>query len=233
MERKELKLFNQLYEISKPLENDDLETLNKKAKIYDINPNLNYEIMIKMLEQKKLTYKDQQIFYNFFCSHIQTLFYNQKIDIIEYIKNNKDINILITKNFKLYKKSFVDSFFDILEILYDASFNSGKKPIEYNKILNLFWKDYYVDNTEINIPLIYGTNELIFAGLINDLYFELFTEKKKEKMIKSKKDIITEFDEYPKSKMIKIDNNINNNNKAQIENNNNQIMETDIEQDIN
>ena len=54
MERQELKLFKQLYQLSKPLENDNLETLQNKEKLFDINPNFNYKIMKKMLDKKKL-----------------------------------------------------------------------------------------------------------------------------------------------------------------------------------
>ena len=52
MERQELKLFSELYESSKPLETDDQETFQKKAKIYEINPNLNFKIMDNMLKRK-------------------------------------------------------------------------------------------------------------------------------------------------------------------------------------
>ena len=103
----------------------------------------------------------------------------------------------------------------------NVSIGSGSglsnSKLKYNEILDLFSKDYFVDNHGINIPLIYGTKELIFAGLINDLYFDLFTERKKEPLFKSEDDDIEEYDNYSQSIMIKknknelIENNINNN----------------------
>ena len=122
------------------------------------------------------------------------------------------------------KKSFVDCFLGILKKIHSASLNSeiNSISIDYNKILNLFLKDYYVDNHDINTPLIYGTNELIFAGLINDLYLDLFTEKKKNPSPNNIKEIKKEFVQYPTSIMKKIDNNKINNDNIKIDNNNNQ-----------
>ena len=235
MERQELKLFKQLYQLSKPLENDNLETLQNKEKLFDINPNLNYKIMKKMLDKKKLNDEEAKSFYNFFRNYIQTLFYHQKKEIIEIIDKKKEINQIILSKFKLNKSSFVDCFFDILEKIYIASDNSGKNSIsiDYNKILDLFLKDYFVDNFEINTPLIYGTNELIFAGLINDLFLELFTEKNKDSLSENIKDVIKEFNQYPTSIMKKIDNKKKGNDSTQIENNNNQKNEMNNDKEIN
>ena len=107
--------------------------------------------------------------------------------------------------------------------IHSASLNSeiNSISIDYNKILNLFLKDYYVDDYNINTPLIYGTNELIFAGLINDLYLDLFTERKKAPLPHNIKEIKKEFDQYPTSIMKKIDNNKINNDNIKIDNNNN------------
>ena len=46
-EDNELKLYTQLYDSSIPKWNEGLNKLKEKAKIYDINPNLNYQIMKK------------------------------------------------------------------------------------------------------------------------------------------------------------------------------------------
>ena len=198
MKRQELKLFSELYESSIPQEKDDLETLKKNAKIFDINPNLNFKIMLKMLDEKDLVYKDSEKIYYFFRNYIQTLFFNQKkaiIDLSEKDEKYKTILELKTSKFFLNEKSFIDCFFEIIKKLYDASINPGlslDKKIDYNQVENLFLKDYFVDNYEIKIPLIYGTNELIFSGFINDLYLNLFYISDKEKLNTSKeKDEIT------------------------------------------
>jgi len=197
----ELKLFAQLYEGSEIKGNQRLETLKNKAKKYDINPNLNYAIMKRLLNKKKKNKDDINSFYNFYRNYIQTLFYDQKEDIINEInkKINKELKQRITKMFKLNKKSFVDSYFDIIKILYDTvSKLDLNNEIDYNKISDLFLKDYYVDNYEINIPLIYGTNELIFAGLINNLYHRFFIDKKIEEIDIEDIDTLTGFANYPK-----------------------------------
>ena len=73
MERQELKLFSELYESSKPLETDDLETLQQKAKLYDINPNLNFKIMDNMIKNENLTTQDSENFYKFFVNYSNTI----------------------------------------------------------------------------------------------------------------------------------------------------------------
>ena len=73
MERQELKLFSELYESSKPLETDDLETLQQKSKLYDINPNLNFKIMDHMLKNEYLTTQDSENFYKFFVYYSNTI----------------------------------------------------------------------------------------------------------------------------------------------------------------
>ena len=53
IEEAELKLYSQLYEDSKLKGNEGLDKLKEKLEIYDINPNLNYKIMQKILNKKK------------------------------------------------------------------------------------------------------------------------------------------------------------------------------------
>ena len=197
----ELKLFAELYEESIIKGNEGLENLKNKAKKYDINPDLNYAIMKKILNKKNMNKNDINSFYDFYRNYIQTLFYDQKKDIIDEINKtkNKKLKEKITKIFKLNKKSFVDSYFDIMKKLYDTANKSDlNNKIDYDKILDLFLKDYYVDNYEINIPLIYGTNELIFAGLINNLYHRFFIDKKIEEIDIEDIDTLTGFANYPK-----------------------------------
>ena len=202
-EENELKLYTQLYQESKPKGNEGLDKLKEKMKIFDINPNLNYRIMKKILGKKSLTKDDITTFCNFYQDYIQTLFYDQKLDIINKIKENKEIknNIKI----KLNEKSFIDSYFDIIKELCttSAKLNLNEK-INYDKILELFHNDYFVDNFEINTPLIYGTYELIFAGLISNLYHRFFIDKK-ENIDTESIDTVTGFVDYPESILKKID----------------------------
>ena len=108
-EKAQFQLFIQLYENSKPKGNEGLNRLKEKAKIYDINPHLNFKIMKKILDKKNMTDEDIKFFNNFYRNYIQTLFYDQKLEIIKEIekKNNKSIS----QDFKWNKKSFIDSYF--------------------------------------------------------------------------------------------------------------------------
>ena len=209
MKKKELKLYTELFDNSKPLLNESLETLKNKNHIYDINPNLNYQIMKKMLGEKKMNDKDSEDFYNFFKNYIQTLYYDQKLDIIGeiYQKKNKKIFNKITQNFYLNSMSFIDCYFEIIKILSAVPYKlSQNEIIDYEEIINLFHKDYFVDNYAINNPLIYGTNELIFSGLINYLYFNLFFKTNKEEIDTTDNNEISNFMCYPNSIMKNIDN---------------------------
>lgn len=78
MDKNELKLFDELYEMAKPSDNDNLESLKEKVKIYDINPYLNYKIMKVILNKDKLDKDDPEKFFNFYKNYIQTLSFEQK-----------------------------------------------------------------------------------------------------------------------------------------------------------
>ena len=201
----ELKLYTQLYEDSKPKGNEGLDKLKEKLKIYDINPNLNYKIMQKILAKKNLKDEDIDDFCNFYRDYIQTLFYDQKLDIISKIKDKKNVKIKNKILFKLNEKSFIDSYFNIIKGLCTISSKlSLHKKINYQNLLELFHYEYFVDYFSINTPLIYGTYELIFAGLINNLYYHFFVDKR-ENIIDENIDKVTGFAEYPASIMKKIE----------------------------
>lgn len=218
-EKNELQLFIQLYKNSKPKGNEGILKLKEKAKIYDINPHLNYKIMKKILDKKNMKDEDIQFFNDFFRNYIQTLFYDQKLEIINEIEKKK--NKLLSQKFAWNKKSFIDSYFDILN---ELSKIDKIKKVDYNKIINLFHKKYYVDNYDINIPLIYGTNELVFAGLINNLYHRLFFDKELEDIDIEDVDLITGYINYPKSIMRKI--------KSYNENDSSHYISMDIDEDL-
>ena len=208
MFKETLKLYTQLYEDSIPTEKDSLEELQEKAKKYDINPDLNYQIMIKMLKKNNLNEKDSQTFCDFYENYVQTLFYKQKNEINDIIKKQKykEIKNLITNDIYINDKSFIDCYFEIIHELRQYYNNKNIKNFKY--IEDLFTKFYYVDNYEINQPLIYGSNELIFGGLINNLYLNLFDNNNnvdnnnvdiEENMIKKNDD----FNNYPRNIMKK------------------------------
>ena len=113
MDKNELKLFDELYEMAKPSDNDNLESLKEKVKIYDINPYLNYKIMKVILNKDKLDKDDPEKFFNFYKNYIQTLSLEQKKDIIQEIKKekNQEIRDYISKKIPINDKSFIDCYF--------------------------------------------------------------------------------------------------------------------------
>jgi len=204
-EDNELKLYTQLYESSIPKWNEGLNKLKEKAKKYDINPNLNYLILKKMLGKKNMNNKDINAFCDFYRDYIQTLFHDQKLDIIKILKERKNRDIKNAIKFKLNEKSYIDSYFDIIKVLCEVPSKLNiREKINYDKIKELFYYDYFVDNYSINTPLIYGTFELIFAGFINNLFQHLFIDKK-ENIDTITIDTITGYAEYPKSILKKIE----------------------------
>ena len=161
--------------------------------------------MQKMLGKKNMKNEDIKAFCDFYRDYIQTLFHAQKLDIIAILNEKKNTVIKNAIKFKLNEKSYIDSYFDIIKSLCDASSKLNlREKINYNEIIELFHYDYFVDNSAINTPLIYGTTELIFAGLINNLYHHLFIDKK-ENIDTTTIDTITGFAEYPKSILKKIE----------------------------
>lgn len=126
-----------------------------------------------------MTYKDINDFSNYYLNHNQTLFYKQNLDIIKELKENKKARIkyILTKDINL------------------------------NEFILILFHKKYCRKIEINTPLIYGTYELIFSGLINNLYFHLLFKEKEEEKDLSKIVTLTDYDSYPKNIMTKINEN--------------------------
>ena len=79
--RQDLLLFQELKDSSLPETTDTLEELISKKDIYDINPNTNYAILKKSLEES------QETFENIFIDYNQTLTFHQRHEIMGKIKN--------------------------------------------------------------------------------------------------------------------------------------------------
>ena len=166
--RQDLQLFQELKDSSLPETTDTLEELISKKDIYDINPNTNYAILEKSLKES------QQNFKNIFIDYNQTLTFHQRQEIIGKIKNT-EVGKIISEKIGLSNESFMEKYFNILNEL--KKFINYKSMKKYQTIKKLFETYYYVDNKSIKIPLIYGTNELRYSGLINNLYQSLFFNK--------------------------------------------------------
>jgi len=236
--RRQLKLFQELKDESMPSLNDTIEDLESKVEIFDINPNINYQLIKLYLENKK---NDKCA--TFFFNKIQTLCFNKKKEIIEkiYQDENKEIKASLTSNIKLNDKSFIEIYFLILKKLLEIYRDyKNDKDINLMELENLFKKEFYVDNKNIKIPLIYGSNELIYSGLINNIYQNLFITSNNEKGEKVGK-LFNEnkfygYDNYPKDimerKKIQNEEKKNPENKINIEDENIDEIENENEEII-
>ena len=179
--KKELKTFQELKDLSLPCPKDNLDDLIKKKNIFDINPNTNYELLSQLISSS--SYKN--IVQNFY-EYNQTLTFSQRQDIIKKLENTEAGNI-IAKDIGLSKESYMEKYFSILNELRNFYRNQNIK--NYRKIKKLFETKYYVDNNSIKIPLIYGTNELKYSGLINNLYQCLFFINKDDQIDTKEREI--------------------------------------------
>ena len=177
--KQQLDLFQELKDSSLPKTEDDLEKLLNKKDIYDINPNTNFEILKKALQ------RTPEYFKNIFLTYIQTLTLKKRNEIISKMKGTEAEKLIVAQFGSLDKTSYLNKYFTILRELND--YYKDKTFEKYKDIKLKFKTKYYVDNESMKIPLIYGTNELRYSGLINDLYQNLFYRKNYENFEKSKK----------------------------------------------
>ena len=112
--RRQLKLFQELKDESMNLLSDTIEDLESKVKIFDIDPNKNYQLIKLFLENKN---KDKCT--TFYFDKIQTLCFNQKKKIIEkiYQDENKEIKADILNKIYINDQSFFKSYFILLKKL--------------------------------------------------------------------------------------------------------------------
>jgi len=156
----ELKLFQELKDNAYEMEGNSIDQLKKMNKIYDIDPEINNTLLEKLLDNKlKEDFKNQYIMCN------QTLSLNQKLKINE--KMEKFYPIIkkeIEKEVYINNKSYMEMYFEIIKMIYSDN------KLEFSTLKKIFETKYFVDNSKIKIPIIYGTKELIYSGLINNLY---------------------------------------------------------------
>ena len=203
--KKELKCFQDLKNLSLPSPEDSLEDLIKKKDIYDINPNTNYSLLSRLIE---LSHED--LVKNFY-EYNQTLTFFQRKDIIDKLENTYAGKI-IAKKIGLSKESYIEKYFSILNEL--KNFCGYKSLSKFKKIKHLFKTTYFVDNKPIKIPLIYGTKQLKYSGLINNLYQCLFFINKDNQINTKEKEINNTYNEKEKIKVKNKDKNKNQENSS-------------------
>jgi hypothetical protein len=178
-EKKELKTYQELKNESLPGFDDNLDELLKKRDKFDINPNTNFQIMKKLIEVADENLKQNYINYN------QTLTFEQRKEIIEKIKTTNSTKSIETE-IELNVESFMSRYFKLLKNLYE--WNEDKSTEKYEKIKKSLQN---VDNSSIKIPLIYGTNELRYSGLISNLF--QYLQKKEKNGFKEKIEFMSQF----------------------------------------
>lgn len=213
--KKELKLFQELKDEAYSIKDDSVQSLKEKNSIYDIDPIINYNLLNSLLEKKDEEFIDKYLFL------IQTLTFKQKIDINKKLSTVPKLSKKIKNLIKINNNSYIDNYFSVLKIIYNYLNIDDFNYTNFDKILKT---DYYVDNSQLKIPLIYGTKELNFSSLINNIYhyFILYNESPEKNENNDNINNITKkivLETYPDSILEKRNDNIKNTNqKMEIEN---------------
>ena len=166
---RELLTIKELKKISHEENKENTPNLNKNENLYDLNEKANYLYLLKILENKdidtqskitsfndlmyKLTYEDRKYLLNK---------YKDLFDKDEALKQFP--NVVFRQEEKL-KEVFISLLKDIINNKAD-------------KMKELFETKYFVETQLSNIPFLEGTDEYIYANLINDTY-DIFISKSK------------------------------------------------------
>ena len=130
--------------------------------IYDLNEAWNKEYIINILNNKE--YSNQKKI-DAFNNIMYKLKYDDRIFILNEYKNlfDNDENIKIYPSVTLrQRKRLKEVFISLIKEIIDFT--------EDDDIIIKFHSVYYVQTQSSNIPFIEGSEEFIFANLINDLY---------------------------------------------------------------
>ena len=166
---KELLTIKELKKISYEENKENSPNLNKNENLYDLNEKANYLYLLKILENKdidtqskitsfndlmyKLTYEDRKYLLNK---------YKDLFDKDEALKQFPNV---VFRQEKKLKEVFISLLKDIINNKVD-------------KMKELFETKYFVETQLSNIPFLEGTDEYIYANLINDTY-DTFISKSK------------------------------------------------------
>lgn len=157
--KKDLKLFQELKDEAYLIPSDSIKNLKEKNKKYDIDPTINFDLLTKLLDSS-----NPEFIENYF-NLIQTLTFQQKSDLLKKLKDHP-FEEEIKSKIGINNKSYIDCYFSILKKMYNYFYEN----LTYNELENALKTEFYVDNEKLKIPLIYGTKELIYSSLINNIY---------------------------------------------------------------
>ena len=174
----------QLFKSIKDEKNISLSIIESILEIYDIDPIINEFYLQKCLDYclEKLTQNVDEIldkknkyeisiknFSETYLHYINSLSLSQKVNLIKKIKAKKEIYDYI----KIYinNDSNIKKIYQIFQYIYE---NENENDYDINGLESLFYTNYYIDIENFHIPLIYGTNELRYSAIINDIKSFLF-----------------------------------------------------------
>jgi len=165
-----------------------ISQIEKILETYDVDPNINNFYLEKCLEycsneteeiskdknkmdcevldeSKKISPDD---FYEKYLHYINSLSLNQKKNLNEKIKEKKEIYQKL--------KNIVNNDSN-LEKIHQIFQSILGKDLNLNEFENHFSNKYFINIEAYHIPLIYGTNELRYSGIIYELYSYFFLNK--------------------------------------------------------
>ena len=191
-------LKNKAYLLFKPIKdkkNINLSEIESILDIYDIDPIINEFYLQKCLDYfLNMNEISIKIFSEKYLHYINSLSLTQKINLNKKIETNKEIYN--------YMKSYINNdsnikkIYQIFNYIYEYK---NEKHYDINELKSLFNTKYLIDIEKFHIPLIYGTNELRYAAIINDIKSFLFDNQ------------ILSINSFPENKFNKnIENNIHN-----------------------
>ena len=183
----------QLFKSIKDEKNISLSKIESILEIYDIDPIINEFYLQKCLDYclEKLTQNVDEIFDNNkmevemsdqnkyeisiknfsekYPHYINSLSLSQKVNLNKKIKAKKEIYDYM----KIYinNDSNIKKIYQIFQYIYE---NENENDYDINRLESLFYTNYYIDIVNFHIPLIYGTNELRYSAIINDIKSFLF-----------------------------------------------------------
>ena len=183
----------QLFKSIKDEKNISLSKIESILEIYDIDPIINEFYLQKCLDYclEKLTQNVDEIldnnkmevemseqnkyeisiknFSETYLHYINSLSLSQKVNLNKKIKAKKEIYDYM----KIYinNDSNIKKIYQIFQYIYE---NENENDYDINGLESLFYTNYYIDIENFHIPLIYGTNELRYSAIINDIKSFLF-----------------------------------------------------------
>ena len=197
-EKQKIELFqslkNKAYQLFKSIKDKkdiSLSEIESVIEIYDIDPIINEFYLQKYLDYclkkeiknvNEISNKNNmeieisnenkneisiETFSEKYLQYINSLSLSQKINLNKRIKTETKIYIYMERY--INGDSNIKKIYQIFQYIFD-----NKKKYDINKLKSLFYTDYFINIEQFHIPLVYGTLELRYSAIINDIKSFLF-----------------------------------------------------------